>query len=188
MLDELHTAIVDRLTADLTTVPTCAAYPQLERRITLPAVIVELDELSPEDFGWPDFSAWAEFTAWCVHDPSLPSAMLEVRNLAATVAARIHQEEDFGFADVLRRTEVLRVSPDDFNPDLDGYLVWAVQFRIGVRIGEREWRVDPAAGQSVVDVAGIVGDFDSAGLKHVLTDGNEPPAEDEILLPDQPKG
>ncbi len=44
-LAQLHTAIVSGLRAKLAGVPTVEAYPVLQRRIGLPAVLVELAEM-----------------------------------------------------------------------------------------------------------------------------------------------
>lgn len=187
MLDALHAAIINRLTADLPGLGTCAAYPKIERRVTLPAVLVELDELEPEDFGDEAFGVLARFTAFCIYDPNAANAELEVRNLAATVAVRVSQEEDFGFDEVRKDAEVLRVGEDSFRPELDAYLVWAVEFELGVVIGENTWAKDPADGVSVVTIT--VGDLNSVGIDHSMADGtNEPEAVDNVDLPKTPKG
>ena len=44
-LAQLHTAIVAGLRAKLGGVPTVDAYPVIQRRINLPAVLVELAEM-----------------------------------------------------------------------------------------------------------------------------------------------
>ncbi len=186
MLDSLHTAIVDRLAADIPGLGTCAAYPKIERKVALPAVLVELDELEPDDFGEGPFDCWARFTVYCIYDPVATDAELQVRNLAATVAVRVSQEEEFGAAEVVKAAEVLHVGPDGFKPELDGYLVWAVEFQIGISIGEAVWAANPADGVSVITVG--VDDLDNVSASHVLADGNEPPADDSVDLPDQPKG
>jgi hypothetical protein len=184
MLSTLHTTIVARLTPDLPGV-SVAAYPKLERRVTLPAVLVDLEELEPDDFGEGAFDCWARFTAYCICDPNAAGADLAVRNLAATVAVRIKQEEDFGTT-VERQAEVLRVAPDAFRPDLDGYLVWAVEFRIGLALGETVWSANPAAGVSVATIT--VGDLNSAYTDKQLVSAAEPEAADLIDLPSTPKG
>lgn len=184
MLDSLHTAIIARLTADLAGVY-CAAYPKLERTITLPAVLVELDELEPDDFGNEPFDCQARCTAYCIYDPTATNAELEVRNLAATVAVRVSQEADFGI-EVAKKAEVLRVGEDSFKPELDGYLVWAVEFQVGIHIGEDVWAANPADGVSVITIT--VGDLDIVHTDKLMADGNEPDAADDISLPEQPKG
>lgn len=186
MLDSLHTAIIARLSADLSGVY-CAAYPKLQHRVTLPAVLVELDELEPDDFGEDAaFDCLARFTAYCIYDPNATDAELAVRNLAATVAVRVSQEEDFGI-DVAQSAEVLRVGPDDFRPELDGYLVWSVEFQIGISIGEALWSANPADGVSVVTIT--VGDLNNVDTDHSMAvGGDEPASVDNVNLPETPKG
>lgn len=185
MLDELFAAIPARLSADIPGLGTCDIYPKLHRRVALPAVLLDMDELEPDEFGDGPLDCWARFTAYCVYDPNATNAELGVRNLAATVALRVTQEEDFGVA-VARSAEVLRVGPDDFMPEMEGYLVWSVEFRIGLSLGENVWAANPADGVSVITVG--VEDLDAVDTSKRMADGQEPPAEDEILLPDQPKG
>lgn len=186
MLNALHDAIVERMTADLSGV-TVDAYPKLERRITLPAVLFDLDELEPNDFGEDGFGVIARFTAYCVADPNTDAAEMAIRNLAATVAVRVSQEADFGLDDVLTPAEVIRIGEDSFKPELDGYLVWAVDFEIGITIGENEWATNPADGVSVTTIS--VGEFSSVGADHSMTTGtDEPEAVDNVDLPDTPKG
>lgn len=185
MLDSLHTAIVDRLNADIAGLGTCAAYPKIQRRVDLPAVLVDLVELEPADFGTDKFDCWAQFTAYCIVDPSDTNAELAVRNLAAEVAVRVSQEEDFGI-EVEKEAEVLRVGEDSFQPDLDGYLVWAVDFQIGLSLGEDVWSVDPAAGVPVTTIT--VGDLSTVSASKLIDNTDEPDASDTISLPEQPKG
>lgn len=185
-LDPLHSSIVARLSADLSGVYV-DDYPALVRRITLPAVLVELEELEPDDFGTDGFDAYARFTAYCIYDPNQTNAYLQVRNLAATVAVRIRQEEDFSNDGVVMPAEILRIGEDSFNPDLDGYMVWAVEFQLGVTLGELEWAANPADGVSVATIS--VGDLNSVGADHSMTTGtDEPEAVDNVDLPDTPKG
>lgn len=184
MLDALHIAVIERLQADLLGVY-CAAYPKLSRKVTVPATLVELDELEPDDFGSELFDCYARFTAYCVYDPNAANAEREVRNLAALVAVRVSQEADFSI-DVAKPAQVLHVGEDSFKPELDGYLVWAVEFQVGITIGEDVWAIDPAAGASVIEIN--VGDLDVVHIDKKMGDGQEPPASDDISLPDQPKG
>lgn len=188
MLDALHSTIVARLNADIPGLATCDDYPKIERRVSIPAVLVELEELEPDDFGEDAaFDCWARFTAYCIYDPNAANAQHEVRNLAATVAVRVSQEEDFGSDDVAQNAEVLRVSEDNFKPELQAYLVWAVEFRLGLSIGENIWSANPADGVSVVTIS--VGDLDNVDADHSMTAGaDEPAALDNTNLPDTPKG
>ncbi len=184
MLDALHTAIIDRLKADLPSV-FIEAYPDLKRTVTLPAVLIDLEELEPDDFGEEPLDCWARFTAYCIYSPNATKADQQIRNLAAEVAVRVSQEADFGI-EIHKPVQVLRIAPDSFKDELEGYLVWAVEFQVGISIGEDVWSIDPADGVSVVEIE--LNDFNGADLDHVMADGDEPAAQDSIELPAQPKG
>ena len=158
MLDQIHTDIIARLAPDLSAqgLQTLEAYPELQRSVALPAVLLELSELAPDDFSDATVGFQARFTAYCIVDPIPDTADMDVRNLAAEVATRIIQEQDFGNAAVMERAEVLSIGPNEWKPELDGYLVWAVQFSLGVSVGEGYWRFDPAPGVAVTTIT--VGD------------------------------
>lgn len=185
MLSELHTAVVDRLAVDISSLATCASYPRLNRKIDIPAVLIDQTELEPADFGTDKFDCWVMFTAYCIVDPNQTDAELAVRNLAAQVAVRVSQEEDFSI-EVERAAEVVRVSEDNLNPDLEGYLVWSVDFQIGMALGEDAWLINPAADVAVTTIT--VGDLDTVHIDKLIDNEDEPETSDTISLPEQPKG
>ena len=185
MLDALHTAIVARLSADIVALQTCAAYPKLTRQVVIPAVLLDLDELVPEDYGNEVGDFMLRFVAYCIVDPTAAGAELAARNLAAEVAVRAQQEGDFGF-EVETGVDVVRVGPDDFRAELEAYLVWSVEFTLGVNIGESVWSDQPADDISVTTIT--VGDLGAVDMAHQLPDPLAPAATDTLLLPDQPKG
>ena len=103
------------------------------------------------------------------------------------VAVRVSQEEEFGLDCVRKPVDVLGVSEDSLKPELDGYLVWAVDFQLGIEIGEDVWAINPADGVSVVEIS--IGDLSSVGIDHSMAPGEaEPSAVDNVGLPEQPKG
>ena len=185
MLSAIHTAIVDRLTADLPGVA-CAAYPDLSDSIIVPAALVELDEMEPENFGVDEFGIAARFIVYCIVDHATPTAELVVRNMAMKAGVRIWQEEDFGVDAVRSKVEIIRIGADSLNPDLLGYLVWSVEFEIGLVVGEAEWDMNPLDGADVSVIE--TDDLDDVNMTHVIADGLEPVAEDLLNLPEQPKG
>nr|BDD46292.1 hypothetical protein 12 [Gammaproteobacteria bacterium] len=184
-LTTLHDRIVTRLSSDMVAT-TVAAYPELPRKIDIPAVLIDLDDVDVADFGDGDrLGLLASFTAYCITDPSQANAEMIVRNLAVTVALRIFQEDDFG-ADVSRGAEIIRIGPDNLQPELEGYRVWSVAFEVGIEVGEDAYLADPADGVHVTTIT--IGDLNTVDISHVMADGNEPTAEDEISLPETPKG
>ena len=92
-LAQLHTAIVSGLRAKLDGVPTVEAYPVLQRRIGLPAVLVELAEMEPgNDPGNGATALIGRFQARAIVDPNAAQADLQVRELAARVAVALTHE------------------------------------------------------------------------------------------------
>ena len=80
-LDQLHTAILTRLRAQLPDVPEISAYPDIRRRVAgLPAIIVELTDLeSGADPGTGETALIGRFSAFVVFDPNRADAQLLVR-------------------------------------------------------------------------------------------------------------
>lgn len=176
MLTALHDAIVARLSADLPTLQTCARYPKLEGNVPIPAVLIDCEEITPDDQGSATLDVTVRFVAYCIVDPVLPGAELEVRNLAATVAVRVFQEEDFG--QPVGSARIVRIGEDDFRPELDGYFVWAVEWTHDMSLGEDYWQGAPISGP-VTTVT--VGSLKVYTAQHSMADGAQEPAADDYL-------
>lgn len=138
MIAELHQALLDRLTAALPGVP-CVAYPRLDGRLTLPAAVLELTGMQRVD-GQPGTGQTAidcDFTLTLIAAPEQPDAALALR----TLAARAMHALDRSFRPLPGRAghvRAARADEGDFRPELDGYIVWAVEFSIELYIGEAE--------------------------------------------------
>lgn len=170
MLSALHSAIIAHLTAAVPGLALCAAYPVLTGGIVTPAVAVELSEFAPADIDESTLGVTTRFTAFCLYDPNAPNAEIEVRNLAATVALRLHQGGNFG-QDGVRAGRFVQAQPDAFRPDLDGYLVWAVEWEHDVILNGEPW--NPAA----------LGSFQLFHAEHSMVPGTqEPAAIDDVVL------
>lgn len=178
MLNALTDAIIARLSADLPTLGTCAAYPKLEQSVALPAVLVECAELTPDDQGSATLDLTARFVAYCIYDPVAVDCEKQVRDLALTVAIRVFQEENFGQA--VSGSRIVRIGEDDFKPELDGYRVWAVEWTHDLTVGEPVWQGVPVTG-AVPTVT--LGSFKVYTADHSMADGLlEPAASDRIDL------
>jgi len=186
MLDNLEDRIIARLQADFPAAQVLL-YPENHTRFNLPAILLDLNELAYEDEDGGRLMFTARFVAYCLENPNGADAERTVRNFATEVAVRIHQEEDFGADDVTRNANIIDVGPNAFRPELHSYICWAVEFEIGITVGEGVWNGAPADGVPVTTIE--VGDLNTAHLNHSMAAGaDEPVAEDTINLPDQPKG
>ena len=146
-LAQLHTAIVNSLRAKLAGVPTVEAYPVLQRRIGLPAVLVELAEMDPDDD--PGTGATAligRFQARAIVDPNAAQADLQVRELAARVAVAL-THETWGLP--ITMANLVQIGDDAFKPELDGYLVWVVEWTHAFHLGETTWPYPDESGLAI---------------------------------------
>ncbi|MCL2345250.1 MAG: hypothetical protein FWC58_05315 [Desulfobulbus sp.] len=136
-LAQLHNAIIAGLRVKLPGAVYIGAYPVIERRITLPSVVVELDEMEPgTDPGTSETALIGRFQARAIVDPNVKQADLQVRELAALIAVAI-THETWGLP--IGVAKLTQIGPDGFKPELDGYLVWVVEWTHEFHLGKVEW-------------------------------------------------
>ena len=156
-LAALHTAIVS---------VSAAAFPGVhfefyrEDRVNLPFgdgavgndprayVLLELDEFEPGDTdpGTEQQAMVAKFCANVVMKTLPVDARLAVRILAASFAAFLRKQSRFGAPNPQGSAEVVGCYKDDFNPDLDKYEVWRVDWVQTVWLGTGDiWLPEPGA-------------------------------------------
>ncbi|MCG9104274.1 hypothetical protein LH462_11145 [Laribacter hongkongensis] len=143
----LHSAIETGLSAELPGVDV-RSYPDLEGRVSLPLVLVELAEL--EDGTQPgtgELALVARLEARVVVDPNQRDAELLVRQLACRLAAACHFKT-WGLPIGVARVQ--SIAPDGFKADLDGYLVWCVTWTHEVHVGDIEEFPMPDGATSIV--------------------------------------
>ncbi|MDR0672518.1 MAG: hypothetical protein LBF93_02395 [Zoogloeaceae bacterium] len=134
-LSELHTAIFDYLTVALPGAHVLPPYPDLRRTIkALPAVLVELSGMEPgDDPGTGEVAFIGRFSGRVIVDPNLPEADMEAREIAIRLAVALSRQ-DFGLPIGIAR--LVDMGEDGFSPDLDGYLVWLVEWTHSFNQGE----------------------------------------------------
>ncbi len=138
MIHELHQALLDRLSAALPGVQ-CVAYPRLDGRVILPAAALELTGMRRGDAqpGTGQTALDCDFTLTLIAAPEQPGAALALRALAA----RAMHALDRSFRPLPGRAghvRAVRSDEGDFRPELDGYIVWAVEFAIELYVGDAE--------------------------------------------------
>ncbi len=151
MLTNLHNAILTGIQAAMPSLPTVAAYPKVKKKITLPAVFIELAEMTQDDdAGTEELCLITRWEARVIYDSislssldwtGMPDGELEARNLAAQVALTIYKASRWGLTDVgvAKITEIIK---DEFKPELAGYLVWLIGWTHTVRLGDSIWAPD----------------------------------------------
>jgi hypothetical protein len=155
-LDALHQAILDAIAAQFPALTTVADYPEDRAQLIAPACLVELIDLEPtgEDPGTGQLAALARFSARIVLGFRTPGGEREVRKLAAALAVFVHQQR-WGLP--IAPAEVTAIEPDDFEPQLDRFLVWSVQWAQVVHLGASVWTNDGAIPQALFSFTPYIG-------------------------------
>lgn len=147
-LDTLHQSILDSITAAFPAVQTVEDYPETRKRIQVPAILVELSELDEaieDDAGTEQLPLRARFEARIIIGFRTPNAKREIRKLATSLALHVKNQRWSLGAFGVGPAEVLGVYPDEFEPELDQYEVWRVEWQQLIHIGVNVWAPDPDA-------------------------------------------
>jgi hypothetical protein len=136
-LDQLYRAIEQNLKVHLPGVQAVTAWPNIKDRIALPAVFIELAEMEPGvDIGTGQTTLVCKFEARIIVDPIRPQHCQQAAYLAAQLAVLLRLQ-----------TWGLEVEPAEFGqamqdwtrPELDGYVVWLVEWTHQLYLGVEEW-------------------------------------------------
>lgn len=149
-LDALHQAIIDRIAAQFPAVVTVEDYREDRKRIPLPAILIELDELDgapDDDPGTEQLAARARWVARIIIGFRTANAEREIRKLAAALGAFIHQQR---WGQPVEAAQVLSIAPDTFDPELDQYVVWSVEWQQVVHLGASVWVPDGELPETVL--------------------------------------
>lgn len=127
MIKTLQDAICQQLRQALPGVQV-AFYPRLEEDIPhLPLLALEIAEFEPgDDAGTHQLALCPVLQARLVLDPTQPDAEADMPHMAARVALEIHRATNFGLP--VSPARIRQIGPDDFKPQLDGYLVWLIEW------------------------------------------------------------
>lgn len=148
-LEQLHAAMIAKLREKLPSIANVDEYPVIKRKIQIPAVLVELSELTPGDDSGTGTTAFiGRFQARAIVDPNQTKAELVVRELAARVAVAV-KHETWGI-EVSAAEIVGDITEDSFKPDLDGYLVWLVEWTHQFELGDESWPYPDETGQTIM--------------------------------------
>lgn len=136
-LDALHNAIGQAIANKFPTLATVEAYRLDRKALPLPACLFELVEFETSDDamdpGTEQLAVTVRFEARFLIGFKTPQAKLQVRKLAASFAA---------FARLNRwgvrvgPAQVIGAYPDDFDPELDQFECWRVEWTQVVHLGD----------------------------------------------------
>lgn len=158
-LDQVHDGIVDTIKAQFPDLHV-EAYRLDRKALPLPACLVELTELEvvPElDPGTGQLAANATFEAQLVIGFRQPNKnpKREIRNLAAALAAFARLQR---WGCKIGPAMVVGAYRDDFEPELDQYEVWKVEWQQIIHLGETVWKGgNPPPTEVLVGEAPLIG-------------------------------
>jgi len=138
-LSAVHQAILDAIAAAFPAVVTVADYREDRRDLPLPAILVELSdfEANPEeDPGTEQLPVLARFEARILIGFRTPNAEREIRKLAGALGVLVHQNR---WGKPVGPAELLTITPDDMDPELDQYVVWRVEWQQALHLGASVW-------------------------------------------------
>lgn len=141
-LEAVHDAIVRAVRAQFPDLRTVEAYRLDRRSVNAPACLIELTELevlTDRDPGTEELAVQARFEARFVigFRQGTGNPKLAVRKLAAAFAvfARLNRWGVHGIGPA----QVIGCYPDDFEPEMDQYECWRVDWAQELRLGESVW-------------------------------------------------
>ncbi|WP_397453760.1 hypothetical protein AB3472_13755 [Pseudomonas lurida] len=138
-LSQLYQAIEQHLTDHLSGVQSVVFWPEIEenRGIPLPSVFLEMAEFEPGiDTGTGESSLICKFEARVIVDPIKPNHHEQAVHLVSQLAVLLRQQSwglDVNVAQFVRATQ------DWTKPELDGYVVWVVEWTHQVYLGVEVW-------------------------------------------------
>ncbi|WLI14339.1 MULTISPECIES: hypothetical protein [Pseudomonas] len=136
-LEQLYQAIERYIHTHLPGVQTVAVWPNIEDRICLPAVFIELAEMEPgQDPGTGEMGLACKFEARVITDPIQPDHHQQAVFLAGQLAVLLRLQS-WGVA--VEPAEFVQAMQDWTKPELDGYTVWVVEWTQQIYLGETDW-------------------------------------------------
>jgi hypothetical protein len=136
-LEQLYQAIEQHIRAHVPGVQTVAVWPNIEDRVALPAVFVELAEMeSGIDSATGETALSCKFEARVITDPIQPDHHQQAVFLAGQLAVLLRLQS-WGVA--VEPAEFVQAMQDWTKPELDGYTVWVVEWTQQIYLGEAQW-------------------------------------------------
>lgn len=147
-LDEVHQAIIDTIQVQFPDLKTVTDYHEDRKKFPLPACFIELTELTQADMdpGTDQLALLARWEARVIIGFRTQTAKRNIRKLVTSLAAFIRLQR---WGKPVGPAEIIGCFPDDFNPGLDQYEVWRVEWTQVIHFGSSIWTND---GQLPTDI------------------------------------
>ncbi|WAT26292.1 hypothetical protein [Pseudomonas sp. GXZC] len=138
-LSQLYQAIEQHLTEHLSGIKSVVFWPEIEenRGIPLPSVFLEMAEFEPGiDTGTGESSLICKFEARVIVDPIQANHHEQAVHLVSQLAVLLRQQS-WGLE--VNVAQFVRATQDWTKPELDGYVVWVVEWTHHVYLGAEVW-------------------------------------------------
>lgn len=148
-LDALHDAVVAAIVAGMPTVASVQSYPSERTALELPAILVDLEDMeaAPEvDPGTEQLAVLTRWRARLILGFRTANVHRQVRKGAGQLAHLVHLNR-WGMP--VGPARVTIVGPDPFDPDLDQYEAWVVEWEQVVHLGPSVWADEGIVPQTV---------------------------------------
>lgn len=168
-LQELCDAIKARIQADFPSLNSVLFQsPTAQRqKMPLPACLLYLPELEPgesTDPGTGQLTMMARFEARFVLGFAMPNAEMEVIALATSFATYLQNNARWLTAEGQRigKANIIGCYKDEFEPDLDQFEVWRVEWTQEIYLGTSIWNTQMPTPQHV-----FIGITPNIGIEHI---------------------
>lgn len=162
-LDILMAAVVSRIAAAFPAFATVNDFDAVRTSLAIPACLVTLEDFEAEPEADPLTGQLALLVRWrarVIIGFKTPNAKREIRKLAASLGLFIHGQR-WGLP--VEAAAVTVIAPDDFEPALDQFEVWSVDFQQMINLGESVWVNDGTIPQVVLSNWTAAGEDRDAG-------------------------
>lgn len=138
-LTQLVNGVAQTLSVKITGMATISAFPDIGKRIRLPALLIDIDQLEPgDDPGTGELALKVSIQCYVVIDPTAGNAQALVKDLAARVAVA-GMNENWGVP--VAPAKLIQLGDASFRPELLGYETWLVEWTNDIRLGaEIDWQ------------------------------------------------
>lgn len=151
---KLHEVMLDTIKAQFPALQTVEAYREEDDRTTpvvTPACLLEMDEMETADGldpGTEQIALTARFAARFILGMRTKDVKLQTRKLAGAFAAYLRKNPRWPGV-VTSPAEVIGCYPDAFDPRLDQFEVWRVEWAHVLHIGDSVWKPEGLAPTTV---------------------------------------
>lgn len=138
-LSQLYQAIEQHLTQHLAGIHAVVFWPDIleNQGIPLPSVFLEMAEFEPGiDIGTGETSVVCKFEARIIVDPIQANHHEQVVHLVSQLAVLLRQQH---WGVQVDAAQFVRATQDWTKPELDGYVVWVVEWTHQVYLGIEVW-------------------------------------------------